>query len=181
MLLCVFPWARSQKASPCPLSSPAWSCFSPMPYPQFFFLGWEFRASPLSFLLPQIHSLPALFSPRFGDDIPGMEGLGTGKLCRMLSCLALVLAQTDLIMGEDSGVPLFPWPVCISQGHQRTLVLPPQAATFMLCLHTLHEGKAIYVCFSYCLHWAAGVLVCFLLILWLRISAAWDSQINVKC
>lgn len=104
-------------------------------------------ASPLSLLLPQTHSLPALFSPRFGDDIPGMEGLGTGKLCRMLSCPALALAQTDLIMGEDPGVASVPL-ACLqlSGSPEKTGSAYPSCH---IHAYTLCEEKTIYVCFSF--------------------------------
>uniref|UniRef100_A0A803V8W0 Retinal cone rhodopsin-sensitive cGMP 3',5'-cyclic phosphodiesterase subunit gamma n=1 Tax=Ficedula albicollis TaxID=59894 RepID=A0A803V8W0_FICAL len=76
-MLCFCAFPRRLLPAPGAIGSPTWSCFSSAPYPQLFYLVWGFRTCPLSLMLPQTHSLPALFSPRFGDDIPGMEGLGT--------------------------------------------------------------------------------------------------------
>lgn len=157
------------------ISSPTWSCFSSAPCPQFFFLIWGFRTSPLSLLLPQTHSLPAPFSPRFGDDIPGMEGLGTGKLCRvLLSGPALALMQTNLIMGEDSGMASVSLACLqVSGSPEKTSSASSSCHVHAYAyIHYVKERPFMYASASDYLHWAAEMLVCFLLILWLRISAA---------
>lgn len=104
-----------------------------------------------------------------------MEGLGTGKLCRMLlSCPALALVQTNFIMGEDSGVASVSL-ACLqlSGSPEKSRSTSPSCQVHAYAyIHYKNERAFMYASASDYLHWAAEVLVCFLLRLWLRISAA---------
>lgn len=125
-----------------------WSCsFSSAACPHFSFPGCGCTADPLSWvLLTQTHPSHVLFSPRFGDDIPGMEGLGTGKHCRvMMSCPALTQVQPCFSRGED----YLGWLLSllglsaalrVTREGQDSLCKLPQSC---LCLHTLQDRKAI--------------------------------------
>lgn len=145
------PWARSQ-GSPCPcplgLSTLLLELFLLICCLSTLLLPWLWVQGRSPFLGAVDPNLPShvLFSPRFGDDIPGMEGLGTGKHCRvMTSCPALTQVQPCFSRGED----YLGWflsllglsaALRVTREGQDSLCKLPQSC---LCLHTLQDRKAI--------------------------------------